>query len=375
MENLSIMIKPASGMCNMRCTYCFYCDITEKRSVKHYGFTDPETMHNIISKAFGIAKRSISFVFQGGEPTLAGLDFYESFVAKVKQLNKNKISVNYALQTNGLDLDENLIEFFAEHKFLLGLSIDGDAKIHNQNRLDKEGAGSHSRAMRTARLFELYGVDYNILVVVTRQTAKHIEKIYNFYKKNNFRHLQFIPCLAPLGEDPFANPYSPRPDEYEMFLKKLFKLYYKDFMGGNYTSIRFFDNLVNIAMGGQAEQCGLFGYCPGHFIIEGDGSVYPCDFYCVDHWYLGNINELDFLELANSEKMGEFIQSSYHEDHLCKSCEFAALCRGGCRRDRDPALAGKAGENIYCDALYNFFQEAEPAIKEIARIESGRQIF
>lgn len=374
MKNLSLMIKPASGLCNMRCAYCFYCDISEKRDVKHFGFTDDTTMHNITEKALKHAQESVSFVFQGGEPSLAGLDFFEKFTKKVNELNSKKLAIGYSLQTNGLALDEEMIKFFAKHNFLLGLSLDGDPKNHNLTRLDSKGYQTHARVLKTADLLSFHKIPYNILIVVTRQTARHIERIYTYLKGKGFRFLQFIPCLAPLGEEPYENIYSPRPSEYENYLKKLFKLYYEDYMAGSYVSIRFFDNLVRIAMGAEPEQCGLFGACPGQFVIEADGSVYPCDFYCVDHWRLGSINEMSFAELASSAKMKEFINTSLFEAEDCRLCEYAELCRGGCRRDRDSSLAGVAGKNIYCDALYAFFEYAAAGLEEIAHCEKASQI-
>ena len=316
---------------------------------------------------------TINFLFADDAPEKKEItvDFFENFVEKVNELNSKKLTVSYSLQTNGLDIDEEMIKFFAKHNFLLGLSLDGDPKNHNLTRLDAKGNHTHAKVLKTAQLLDLHKVKYNILVVVTRQTARHVEKIYGYLKSKGFRFLQFIPCLAPLGEEPFDNIYSPRPYEYESFLKKLFKLYYDDYMAGSYVSIRFFDNLVRIAMGAEPEQCGLLGACPGQFVIEADGSVYPCDFYCIDHWRLGNINEMSFAELASSPKMREFIKTSLHDDENCRLCEYAQLCRGGCRRDRDSSLAGAAGENIYCDALYSFFEFAKAGLQEIARFEAS----
>lgn len=365
MEHLTILIKPASSLCNMRCRYCFYSSIADIRENASYGIMSEETADNIIKKALQ-SSNSVSFAFQGGEPTLAGLDFFKTFVAKVNEYNKEKKQVNYSIQTNGLYVDEDFVKFFKQNNFLVGLSIDGYKDIHDFLRMDSMGEGTFNRIMKTVRLFEKHGVDYNILTVINAYTAKHIEKIYTFFKKNNFRYLQFIPCLDPLDSQPFEFDYSLTPLIYVKFLKTLFKLYYEDFMSDNYVSIRFFDNLVRVAAGQPSEQCGMLGFCSGQFVIEGDGTVFPCDFYCVDNWRTGNINDMGFDEIYKSDKMQEFIKTSIYDSTKCKACDMYNICRGGCRRDRDLSTAGAAGENnIYCEALYDFYKFSVPYIRQI----------
>ncbi len=371
MEHLTVLIKPASSLCNMRCGYCFYCDIAENREKESYGIMTRETAENIIQKAFEAASRSVSFVFQGGEPTLAGLEFFKFFVDKAKELNENKTKVFFSMQTNGLNISEEFAGFLADNHFLVGLSLDGDRQTHDFLRTDAAGNPTHSRILKTAKLFDKYKVEYNILTVITSYTARHIEKIYGFFKTNGFRFLQFIPCLDPLGSEPFTLPHSLTPELYEDFLIRLFKLYYSDFMTGNYISIRFFDNLVNIAAGKQSEQCGMLGYCPGQLIIEADGSVFPCDFYCIDHWKLGNINEMSIDEIGITDKMKEFRVTSIYSGEKCKVCDVYDFCRGGCRRDRDLSLAGCAEENIYCDALFSFFTYAKPYLMQMVKKLKG----
>ncbi len=368
MEHLTLLIKPASSLCNMRCKYCFYFSLAENRKNKSYGIMQNETAINIIKKAFSCATSSVNFAFQGGEPTLAGLDFFKFFVYKANELNLNKIKIFFSIQTNGLNISEEFAEFFYKNNFLVGLSLDGNKEIHDFLRLDANNKATHNKIIKTAKLFDKYKVEYNILTVVTSYTAKHIEKIYNFFKNNGFKYLQFIPCLDPLDSKPFSFPHSLTPKLYEEFLIKLFKLYYKDYMCGNYVSIRFFDNLVRVFAGQTSEQCGMLGYCNGQFVIEGDGTVFPCDFYCVDNWKTGNINEMNLEEIYKSNKMQEFIKTSIYNNKKCKSCSVYNLCRGGCRRDRDLNSNGIAKENIYCEALYNFFTFAVPYLQNISQM-------
>jgi len=382
MEHLSLLIKPASSLCNLRCRYCFYHDLADIRDNKSYGIMKNDVADVLIENAVNSAEKSIIFAFQGGEPTLAGLDYFKYFIHSVNQsVNKKflnsgkKLQINYSIQTNGIDIFNNIefAQFFKDNHFLVGLSLDGTKEINDYFRFDQTGEGSHGRILKTAKLFDKLKVDYNILTVITAQTAKHIEKIYNYYKSLGFYYLQFIPCLEPLGKTPFSENYSLTPELYEKFLINLFRLWYDDFMKEKYISIRFFDNIVRIAAEYPSEQCGTMGFCAGQFVIEADGSVFPCDFYCVDHWKTGNILEMPFEEIDRSPNMLKFRETSYYANYSadegvkCKSCKVYYLCRGGCRRDRDNKKDGFAGKNIYCESLYRFYSYAEPYLKDVIK--------
>lgn len=371
-RRLSLLIKPASSLCDLRCRYCFYRDLAMNRDTGSYGVMKNETADILIEKAVSAAKESISFSFQGGEPTLAGLGYFEYFTKRVNdeilQSGEN-VKVSYSIQTNGINIDENFAEFFKKNNFLVGLSLDGTKETNDYFR----GEGTYGRIAAAAKLFDRCGVDYNILTVVTAQIAKHIEKIYNFYTNQKFIYLQFIPCLAPLEKEPFAENYSLTPELYRRFLINLFRLWYLDFKDGRYTSVRFFDNLVQIMAGQQPEQCGTMGFCAGQFVIEADGSVFPCDFYCLDNWKTGNIRHMTFERLFEAPNMKKFRDTSVYADYSksekekCALCKVYYLCRGGCRRDRDNKTNGYAKANIYCGALYDFYSYAEPYLKEIVK--------
>lgn len=362
MKHLSLLIKPSSSLCNMKCKYCFYHSLADEREVRSYGLMSEKTAESIIKEAFKAAARSVHFAFQGGEPTLIGLEFYKKFIQIVNELNPG-LEISYSLQTNGLTVNDDFALFLKENSFLVGLSIDGTRDIHDFLRLDSAKKGTYGRVIKTARLFDKLHVQYNILVVMSSFIAKHIEKVYNSLKKEGFKYLQFIPCLDELDKPLFENSYSLTPELYAESLKQLFMLYYKDYFSGKYISIRYFDNLIFLTRGQNTEMCGMLGYCAGQFVIEGDGTVFPCDFYCVDNWVLGNINELSLEELYESENMNKFIKSSIINDEKCKICDVFALCRGGCRRHRDHYTNGKVGENIYCDALKEFLTFASPYLK------------
>lgn len=369
MEYAVLLIKPASSLCNMNCRYCFYRSLSEKREQSSYGCMNADTASRIIDEAFRVARRGVNFAFQGGEPTLAGLDFFRAFVQTAEVRRPRGLEIAYSIQTNGLLVDADWAQFFKQHRFLVGLSLDGPKELHDYLRQDGKGNGTFARVMKTARLLEKHRVDFNILTVVSAGVARHAEKVYRFFKSQGFSYLQFIPCLDPLDQPPFGNEQSLTPALYGAFLKRLFMLYYEDFMADRYVSIRFFDNLVRVMQGLPSEQCGMHGACSGQIVIEGDGTVYPCDFYCVDRWRLGNIHEQPLDELLGCDTMRAFIASSEHRDPQCAACDVAFLCRGGCRRDRDPHTDGRAGENVYCGVLREFYRYAAPLLAEmVARL-------
>ena len=184
MPPISVLIKPASGICNMKCDYCFYCDEAKKRITKSYGFMTERTLKNVIRKTMLHADGMISYVFQGGEPTLRGLEFFEKIIEYQKQYNKNRVYVSNAIQTNGYALNEEWAKFFKENHFLVGFSLDGTKENHDLYRHNTEGEGTYDRILKSINLMDAYGVDYNILTVVTKDTAEHISEIY---KENQTR--------------------------------------------------------------------------------------------------------------------------------------------------------------------------------------------
>ncbi len=373
MPPISLLIKPASSNCNLWCKYCFYHSIAKSRQIDSYGTMDIKTLETLVRKALAYTDYTCTFVFQGGEPTLIGLGFFQKLIAFEEKYNIKKVKINHAIQTNGMIIDNEWAKFFAENKFLVGLSLDGPKDIHDSYRVRPDGKGSFLRIMETVNYFNEYDVEYNILSVVTAQVARHINRIYNFYKKHNFRYLQFIPCLDPLSEQPGGYEYSLTPERYAYFLKTLFDRWYFDVVKGNLINIRYFDNLVGIAMGFKPEACGMSGVCSCQFVVEANGGVYPCDFYVIDQWYLGNLRCSSFEKIRNSKVTKTFIEGSKYIDPKCKECKWFILCRGGCRRDREPFEQNKPLLNHYCLTYMEFFEYAGDRIFELARAFSQRR--
>ncbi len=364
MPALNMLIKPASDNCNLRCKYCFYHDVSEKRSQKSYGMMSYDTLETIVKKSAEYAEGICNFSFQGGEPTLRGLDFFKKLIELQKKYIHG-IQVNNSIQTNGTLVDDEWARFFAENKFLVGLSLDGVECVHNKYRKDANGSGTFEKVFNAARLMDKYGADYNILFVVTHDTVKHVKEIYRFYRESGFKFIQPIPCLDPFGEEDGGNPYSLSSDDYAIFLKEIFDLWYDDMMRGQITVIRNFDNYIGILAGFRPEMCSMSGRCVCQFVIEADGGVYPCDFYVLDEWKLGNINSDSLHKMENCEVAKKFVSVSEYKNDECKQCQYKYLCRGGCRRNREPLVNGNPSLNIYCNAYREFFRYAERRLKII----------
>ena len=362
MPPLNLLIKPASGRCNMRCRYCFYADETARREVKDYGIMQEDTLEIIIQKALMQAEFKCTFGFQGGEPTLCGLDFYRRVVELQKKYNVKGLQIENALQTNGLLIDDAWAQFLAENKFLVGLSVDGCASVHNKNRVDAKGEGTLSRVLAAAKLLEKYKCDFNVLTVVTDDTARKIDLIYDFFARHNLRWQQYIPCLDAFGE---ADGWLTA-EGYAIFLKKLFDRWADDVMNGRFIYIRQFENYIGMLLGRPAESCGMMGCCTMQYVVEADGGVYPCDFYVLDKYRLGSFTDMSFEEIDRKRHELRFIEESAEKDAECRACPWYPLCRGGCRRDRDIG-DGVLSRSRLCAAYQAFFPYALPRLQLIAQ--------
>ncbi|MGI5899480.1 MAG: anaerobic sulfatase maturase [Christensenellales bacterium] len=373
MPPLHLLIKPASGLCNMRCSYCFYHDISQKRQQASYGIMNESTQENVLRRAFEFADHQITIAYQGGEPTLAGLAYFARAQELQAKYNVKNIRINNAIQTNGLDIDESWARFFADNNFLVGLSIDGTKDSHDRYRIDHTGKGTFNRIMKTTRLFDKYNVQYNILTVVNSLTARHIQSIYSFFKKNGFKYLQFIPCLDPLGEKPGSSQYSLTNDMFSDFMIRLFDAWYRDVEAGQNISIRTFDNYISMLMGYPPESCNMGGICSAQNVVEADGSVYPCDFYVLDQYNLGNLNYIGFDEISQKATAASFIEESAQFSLECRECEYFFICRGGCKRMRSIPEEGGVPHYYFCEGHKAFFSHSLDRMRSLARRLSMRR--
>ncbi len=364
--HMNVLIKPASDACNMRCAYCFYTDEANNRSRKNYGMMTYETLSNIVRKSILGASQSVSFAFQGGEPTLRGLDFFKELMRLEHKFNRRHIPIHNAIQTNGYHLTGEWCQFFHDNHFLVGLSIDGTKELHDAYRRDTLGQDTFDRICTSAKLLTEYEVDFNILTVVNADLSSHAAQIYHDYRARGWNYMQFIPCLAPLNPHP-AFSYAPDARSYGQFLCDLFDCWYPDVLRQDAPYIRTFENYLGILLGAQPESCDMRGTCSIQHIVEADGSVYPCDFFALDEYYIGNFNRDTLADISRNRQQIQFIERSQQAlPDACCHCPYYGLCRGGCMRHKTyDAGAGLTG-NVFCESYRMFFDHCLPRLQTIA---------
>lgn len=327
MRDLEIMLKPASSLCNLRCSYCFYEAAARRRSIPSWGVMTPETAQAVLENIFCELDPGdrISFAFQGGEPTLAGLDFFRDFIRRVQLLNPGCL-VSYRLQTNGILLDGQWCAFLKEQAFLVGLSLDCLPSVHDANRKDGAGNGTFARIMEAKETLDAWAIDYNVLATLTGDLAAQPEAVWAFLRQHGIMFVQFTPCF---GDAPGALT----PEAFAHFYEKLIPLWHSAWKKGTYISVKFIDDLVTLLASGQVTACGLTGSCSPQIIVEANGDVYPCDFYASDDWRIGNLCQDSIKTLYESPRQAQFRRRA-RQQPLCGDCRYKAVCGGSCPKMR-----------------------------------------
>lgn len=333
---MNLMIKPISGHCNLDCRYCFYkAGHTQGRAMT------AEDAQRLLSRALPYVAAGYPLVFQGGEPLLAGHAYFE---AVFSLLEARGVQAPVFIQTNGTLLDARYARLFAQHHALVGVSLDGTRETHGAYRDDFDRVMDGIRCLREA------GCEFNILTVVTDALAERVDDVWAFYREQDFGFQQYIPCMAPQGDAPDRFLSSGR---YGAFLCRLFDLWKADYERGRYVYVRLFENLLLLLAGYPAEECGAGGICSPQFLVESDGSVYPCDFYVAPEYRLGNLHTDTPEALRQRLMRSGFIASSVALPPQCAACRYVDLCRGGCKRYRD-----ENGLFVHCEAYRQFFGHA-----------------
>lgn len=349
MQEITFLLKPSCVNCNLKCTYCFNKKMSHDRKNINEGLMDINVIKTLINKCEADDVQKINFIFQGGEPLLMGVGFYE----KVFELQKNsKINFANSFQTNATLINEDWIKLFKKEDVLLGISLDGTEKIHDINRIDAHNKGTYQKIITAIKLLDQNKINYNILSVVNKHNVNFGEEIYNHFKELNFKNIQFIPCID-------HQELEINNKEYAKFLNDVFALWYSDIANNNYISIRDFDNFVHKSIGLNADACAMNGACYKYFTVQPSGDLYPCDFYVKDEYKVGNILDTELTSIINSKKHEEFIKCStiFHEE--CKQCKYVHLCRNNCNRNRID------NKYIYCQATKDFFDENYDKINQL----------
>jgi uncharacterized protein len=302
----------------------------------------------------------LGFSWQGGEPTLMGLDFFRRAVEYQKQFGRSGQVVANSLQTNGLLINDEWSKFFAEYHFLVGLSVDGPSEVHDRYRRTANDRESHKYALRAADSMRRCGVEFNILSVVNEHSARHAKQTYAFLREQGFDYMQFIPCIERNPQTNEPAPFAVSPEAYGDFLCALFDEWVRDFDNGLPTvSERTFDSLMHTYIGERSPMCIFMETCGDYVVVEHSGDVYSCDFY-VDHdHHLGNLLDRGLQGLAASPRQIEFGNSKAARPPECETCPWLEHCFGGCLKDRY-TIPGTHGSNYFCKAYQQFFAHSEP---------------
>jgi len=362
----SILIKPAGPDCNMACTYCFYRDKETVFPAATVHRMSEEILEETIKQIFAQPLQAVSIGWQGGEPTLMGLPFFEKAMALQIRYGKGK-SVGNGLQTNGLLLDKSWAKFLKEYNFLVGLSLDGPEHIHNRYRLRAGGQNTWADVVDRARLLLDEGVEVNALVVVNDYSVRFPQEIYAFEKASGLNHMQFIPCVETNPADKSrAASFSAPADAFGKFLVKVFDLWLADFKDGLPTTfIRFFDSLFFRYVDREPPECDLLAECGTYVVVEHNGDVYACDFFVEEGWKLGNVRQGNLIHMLSSARQRQFGRMKTDLPAVCQACEWLSVCRGGCTKDRlrDPR---DRGQNHFCAGYKMFFAHADPHLRRLA---------
>jgi len=350
----------------MACEYCFYLKKRDMFTQTNIHRMTEEVLEEMIKQAMARGGEHISFGWQGGEPTLMGISFFEKAV-ELQQLYGRGQSVGNGLQTNGVLLNKEWAKFLKKYNFLVGLSLDGTEHIHNKYRHFKNGKGSWKRVVDGAKLMLDSGVAVNALSVVNNYSVKFSQEIYQFHKSLGFDFMQFIPIVeTDVGDPKIAAPFSVTTKDYGDFLCRLFDLWQADFVDGiPTTSIRYFDSLFFTYVGLESPECILLKECGTYVVVEHNGDVYSCDFFVEPEWKLGNIMQDDLTIFLNSDRQSEFgkMKSTLPED--CKNCKWLKHCWGGCTKDR---IRDPRDKNLsrFCKSYKMFFDYADTHFQKMA---------
>ena len=378
---LHVIAKPIGPICNLDCAYCFYLRKESLYGQGHSWRMSDETLDVYVRQyieAQPEAVDQIDFAFQGGEPTMLGIDFFRRVIELQKKHAPAGKRIHNSLQTNGVLLDDRWCEFLREHGFLVGLSIDGPADLHDKYRRDKQGRGTFDRVMRAMRGLQKHGVEFNALTCIHRHNGDHPGRVYRFLRDSGVEFMQFIPIVeqldaAPAPQEPRVSPRSVLPEQFGRFLIEVFDLWVRHDVGRIF--VRDFDQALAARVGAGASLCIYMKHCGRATAIEHNGDLYSCDHFVDPGHRLGNVHQTSVAELANSARQEQFgLDKERTLPEVCRRCRYLFLCNGACPKDRfTSAPDGRPGLNYLCGGFKRFFEHVDPYMQAMAaELQAGR---
>ena len=361
-EPFNLITKPIGPVCNIRCEYCYYLKKEElypdKQTRSAFVMTDG-VLKSYIRQYIQCQPpglEEVTFIWQGGEPTLLGLDFLRQVVIYQQRFRRPGMRITNSLQTNGTLLTDEMARFLKEHDFLVGISIDGPEKLHNRYRKDREGKGTFDKVMRGLELLKKYDVRFNTLTVVQEDNARHPVEVYTFLKEIGSTFMQFIPIVEPTGDEKIVSERSVTAEAWGRFLTDVFDEWVIGDIGEVFVS--HFDMMLALHAGYPSTFCVHSRTCGKALAMEHNGDLYSCDHFVFPEYFLGNIMKTGMVAPYESLRQKQFGQNKF--DSLpgeCRDCEFQRFCYGGCPKNR--LLEGEGGRlNWLCSGYKHFYRHS-----------------
>ena len=361
-----VMIKPIGPICNLDCEYCFYLDKEELYPETRSFRMDDAVLENYVKQYIEAQEvNEVTFAWQGGEPTLMGVDFFRQAIRYQQKYRRPGMQIQNSFQTNATLLDDEWGEFFKRNKFLIGVSIDGPPEIHDKYRYDKRGRPSSEQVIRGLRILQKHKVDYNILCVVNKHNAEYPKEVYTYFKGLGAEFMQFIPAVEHFGGKN-VSPRSVTARQYGKFLCAIFDEWVVNDIGRIFVQI--FDVALEAWLGYNPSLCVFNETCGDALAIEHNGDLYSCDHFVTPDYHVGNIAENTIAEMVDStfqRKFGTDKQDTLPE--YCRSCEVKFVCNGGCPKNRFiKTPTGEDGLNYLCAGYKQFFNHIDEPMKLMA---------
>ena len=372
---IHVLSKPTGAICNLDCSYCFFLDKEDLYPGSKFRMTD-EVLETYIRQLIESHKtREVTVAWQGGEPTLMGIDFFRKAIAYQEKYRKPGTIFENTLQTNGTLLDDEWCEFFKENNYLIGLSLDGPRELHDANRVDKKGGPTFDRVMRGLRLLQKHGVEYNILTTVNRVNAAHPLEVYRFLRDEvKTTWIQFIPVIERINEDgrtlyqqgTTVSENSVLPEQFGNFLITIFDEWVRHDVGKIF--VQTFEAAVRSWLNMPTGMCFFSPTCGSGVALEHNGDLYSCDHFVEHDYLLGNIVENSMAELVGSDRQFKFGQDKLNTlPKYCLDCEVRFACHGECPKHRFINTPdGEPGLNYLCTGYKAFFTHIDEPLKIIA---------
>lgn len=370
--NFNIMAFPMGPICNLDCEYCYYLKKTklypENKKFKMSEEILEEYIKQYIESQPG---PKVNFGWQGGEPTLRGLDFFKKVVKLQQKYKPEGWQIENSIQTNAVLLDNQWAEFLKENNFLVGVSLDGPLELHNRYRKDENNNGTHQQVLKGIEKLKEYEVKYNILAVVNDVNSKNPGEVYEFFREIGAEFIQFIPIVGQNEKEEISSR-SVTPEDYGRFLIKVFNEWLDD-LGDIYVQI--FEEVISAWAGFGTNLCIFSKKCGKAAVMEHNGDLYSCDHFVKPGYKLGNINNKNILEMMNSKQQKEFGRAKKEKlNKKCLNCDYLFICNGGCPKNR---LLNNEEEkynlNYLCEGYKLFFNYITPFMEKLAQLVKRRK--